>query len=109
LAKKELEFEWDPEKAKSNLKKHRVSFMTATQVFKQETVERVDTSEDYGEERWIAVGQAGGRLYQVVYTWRGETLMRIISARRANNDEREDYLRAVYHERDRRDAGSRRR
>jgi uncharacterized DUF497 family protein len=105
----ELEFQWDPEKASSNLKKHRVSFLTATAIFKQATVESMDDSEDYGEERWIALGAVGSRLYQVVYTWRGEHLMRIISARRANENEREDYFRAVYDERDPSDAGSRRR
>ena len=53
----ELEFEWDEDKAAANLAKHRVSFLTAAEVFANEILERIDDREDYGEIRWIALGR----------------------------------------------------
>jgi hypothetical protein len=55
MAERELEFEWDEAKAKRNLKKHRVSFLTAAAIFQSERLERVDNREDY--VRWIALGR----------------------------------------------------
>ena len=57
----ELEFEWDEDKAAANLAKHRVSFLTAAEVFANEVLERIDDREDYGEIRWIALGRVGGK------------------------------------------------
>ena len=45
----ELEFEWDEEKARTNLAKHGVSFLTAAEIFANEIMERIDDREDYGE------------------------------------------------------------
>jgi hypothetical protein len=53
---KELEFEWDEAKARINLEKHKVSFLTAAAIFLNERLERVDDREEYGELRWIAQG-----------------------------------------------------
>jgi uncharacterized DUF497 family protein len=80
----ELEFEWDEDKAAANLKKHGISFLTAAELFANETIEQIDNREDYGEVRFIALGRVDLEIYRVVYTWRGETLIRIISAQRAN-------------------------
>jgi uncharacterized protein len=91
----ELQFEWDEKKATANLAKHRVSFLTAEEVFDNEMLERMDDSQDYGEVRYIALGRAGENIYRVVFTWRGENLVRIISAQRASRDEREIYHRTV--------------
>ena len=49
----ELAFEWDDEKARSNLAKHRVSFLTAAAIFANEILERIDDREDYGEIRLL--------------------------------------------------------
>jgi len=49
----ELEFEWDEEKARSNLAKHRVSFLTAAEIFANEILERIDSRKDYGEVRLL--------------------------------------------------------
>jgi len=47
-----LEFDWDPAKAKINLRKHMVPFLIACEVFKDvNRLERLDTSGQYGEER----------------------------------------------------------
>lgn len=89
----ELEFEWDEEKARSNLAKHGVSFLTAAEIFSNEIMERIDDREDYGEVRWIALGRADAEVFRVVYTWRGDRLIRIISAQKASRDERDIYYR----------------
>jgi uncharacterized protein len=86
-----VEFEWDPSKARINLRKHGVPFRFATAVFLDENrLERLDSSEDYAEDHWITVGLAGGFELTVVYTMRGERI-RIISARKADQYEREAY------------------
>lgn len=93
---KELEFEWDESKARSNLEKHKVSFLTAAAVFRNERIERIDNREDYGELRWIALGCVGAEVYRVVYAWRGENLVRIVSAKKASKDEHEIYYRETF-------------
>ena len=89
----ELEFEWDEEKARTNLAKHRVSFLSAAEIFANEILERIDDREDYGEVRWIALGRAETEVFRVVYTWCGDRLIRIISAQKASRDERDIYHR----------------
>lgn len=96
MAGEELEFEWDEAKAKSNLEKHGVSFLTAAAIFSHERLERIDDREEYGEERWIALGRVGTGVYRVVYTWRAENLLRIISVQRASKDEEEIYYRETF-------------
>ncbi len=91
----ELEFEWDEDKAAANLAKHRVSFLTAAEVFANGILERIDDREDYGEIRWIALGRVEAEIFRVVFTWRGDKLIRIISAQKASKDEREIYYRAA--------------
>jgi uncharacterized DUF497 family protein len=91
----ELAFEWDEEKANSNLMRHRVSFLTAAAIFANEILERVDDREDYGEIRWIPLGRVDTEVYRVVFTWRGENLIRIIGAQKASRDEGEIYYRAT--------------
>lgn len=86
-----MEFEWDSRKAQANLRKHGVPFRFASAVFlDSRRLERVDTGEDYGEDRWLTVGLAGDIELTVVYTLRGERI-RIISARKADRYEREAY------------------
>ncbi len=59
-------------------------------------LERIDDREDYAEVRWIALGRDDAEVYRVVYTWRDEDVVRIISAQRASKDEREIYHRATF-------------
>ena len=90
-----LRFEWDEQKAQVNLAKHRVSFLTAAGIFENETIERIDEREDYGETRFIALGRVDSNIYRVVFTLRSENLIRIISAQKAGRDERETYYGAI--------------
>ena len=66
----------------------------AKTVFKDPfAVERLDDREDYGEERLVIIGMAEGRVVLfVAYTEREERI-RIISARRATQNEQDDYFR----------------
>jgi uncharacterized DUF497 family protein len=86
-----MEYEWDPDKATTNLHKHAVSFADAVAVFSDEFALMV--ADDFtDEERFIVLGKdAFGRLLVVVYTWRGENRIRIISARKATRHERKQY------------------
>jgi len=85
------EFEWDDAKAEANLRKHKISFRAASRVFDDPLVLiEQELSDDYGEDRFVAVGRVEGLLITVVFTERGEGV-RIISARKANNDERRAY------------------
>ncbi|MGO8798861.1 MAG: BrnT family toxin [Roseiarcus sp.] len=89
----EFEFEWDEDKAAANLTKHGVSFLTAAELFANERIEKIDDREAYGELRFIALGRVDLDVYRIVYTWRDETLVRIISAQKASRHERELYYR----------------
>ena len=87
-------FESDPNKARENCTKHRVSFEEAATVFfdpLEVTVYDPDHSID--EDRYISIGQSTfDRLLVVSYTERGTTI-RIISARTATPRERREYER----------------
>lgn len=86
-----LRFEWDPDKAASNLKKHGVSFDVAARIFyDMDRLDRHDGREDYGEDRFITIGLVGGVELSVAYTLRTDTI-RIISAREAERHEQRDY------------------
>lgn len=86
-----LTFQWDPAKASSNEEKHRVTFEYGSRVFLDPMVAYADvTRPDDRESRMKTIGVIDGLLYSVTYTMRGPAL-RIISARRANTQERRVY------------------
>lgn len=86
-----MEFEWDENKNKSNQLKHGISFEEATKIFDDEKrVEHQDFRQDYGEDRWKTIGQILGIIFSVTYTIRA-TVIRLISARRASQKERDLY------------------
>ena len=82
-----MNYEWDIDKAKGNLKKHRVSFADAVSVFEDSEAITVEDTEQ-GEERFVTIGMdCLGRILVVVYTWRSELSIRMISARKAAKTE----------------------
>jgi len=89
-----MSFEWDEPKRQRNQSEHGVDFADVASIFDLPTVERIDDRFDYGEVRVRCLGEIGGRIYVVIYTWRGQN-RRIISARKANVREQRTY-RAVY-------------
>jgi uncharacterized DUF497 family protein len=84
-----MRFEWDPEKAASNLKKHKVPFEEAVTVFYDPLSATFDDSDhSYGEHRFLTVGYSSqGRLLVVCHTERGD-VVRLIHVRRATAHER---------------------
>jgi uncharacterized DUF497 family protein len=88
-----LEFEWDDDKASVNWREHGVAFHEAIKAFRDFfAVEHMDGRKDYGEDRINLVGMCDGTLIHVTYTERGERI-RLISARRAEKHEQDDYYR----------------
>lgn len=87
-----MKFEWDTDKARSNLMKHVVSFEEATTVFDDPLyVDFFDPDHSDDEERYIMVGQSQqGRLIVVSYTERSSGV-RLISARVATRREKDAY------------------
>ena len=90
-----MEFEWDPNKASGNLRKHKVSFTEAATVFGDvagATVPDPDHSAD--EHRYITIGLSNrGRLLMVAHVER-QGRLRIISARKLTPTERKTYEEA---------------
>jgi len=86
-----MDFEWDENKAALNARRPGIRFVSATRVFfDPNRLEWADTRGPYGESRWITVGLVDGFEISVAYTLRGDTI-RLISARKAERHEREDY------------------
>jgi uncharacterized protein len=81
-------FEWDESKRQANLAKHYVDFQDAIRVFDGPVFETMDSRR--GEDRIVAIGSIEGIVIVVIYVMRGQR-RRIISARRAHRNERQDY------------------
>ena len=96
MAEAELRLERDEAKAAGNLLNHGASVLTAAAILDNEVLERIDDREDDGEVRFIGLGRVEFEVYRVVYTWRAEKLVRIISAQKAGKHEREIYYRATF-------------
>jgi uncharacterized DUF497 family protein len=87
-----MEFEWDQEKAQSNLVKHGVSFEEAQTVFDDPLyVDFYDPDHSENENRYIIIGMSSvGNILLVSYTERGD-IIRIISARQVTKQELKAY------------------
>src|SRR5262245_11048244 len=76
-----MSLEWDPKKAKLNLRKHGVRVADAALGLEDDRALAAAEDSADGEERWVTLGMDGfGRLLVVVYTWRASSI-RLISAR----------------------------
>lgn len=85
-----MKFEWDENKNKSNIEKHGIDFNDAKDVFNDSyRITSEDKRMDYGEKRWISIGLVSNIFLTIVYTVRNA--IRIISARRSNQKEKQDY------------------
>jgi len=87
-----MEFEWDPEKAAKNHRRHKVSFIEAATVFSDPlSITAPDPDHSLEENRYLTVGQSYRlRLLIVSHTEQGDRI-RIISARELTRAEREAY------------------
>lgn len=91
---KELKFEWDEKKNRANIKKHNVSFEEAQSTFKDEhALQFFDPDHSESEDRFILLGISSTlRVVVVCHCFREDDfVIRIISARKADQTEERDY------------------
>ena len=90
-------FDWNPDKAKKNKRKHKISFERATSIFRDpNAVSIVDKEHSKEEDRWITMGiDSNGILLIVCHTFvvtdNTACEIRVISARKADKSEMHQY------------------
>jgi uncharacterized protein len=95
---RELDFAWDDRKSARNLKKHGVSFEEARSVFRDENALLMpDPEHSQDQARFLLLGLSGqGRALIVCHCYReAETLIRIISAMKADKKEQRQYAERI--------------
>lgn len=86
-----MDIEFDPAKNKANLRKHDIDFADIEGVFYDQNAITIE-DRDHGEQRFVTIGIDGlGRMLVVCYTYPGESVIRLISARKAEPHERKTY------------------
>jgi len=90
-----MKFEWNESKNKLNFKKHSITFEDAKVVFDSPLLTLLDNREDYGEDRWIGIGMIKSIVIVVTFTERNDDTIRIISARKATRNEKENYFKKI--------------
>jgi uncharacterized protein len=91
-----MRFEWDEKKNQANRAKHGMDFGHATQI--TGLIFEADVREDYMEERWMGLGLIGNTVVAVVFSLPAEGVIRILSLRRAEKHEQENYYRQAFGE-----------
>ena len=87
-----MQYEWDPSKEKTNIKKHGVSFADARDALNCGLVMVLKEDSESGENRYIYLGMCKKlNLLVVVIAYPEDEITRIISARKANKGERKLY------------------
>ncbi len=85
-----MRFEWDADKRRSNIDKHGLDFVDAQKIFDGRP--RFDRESPRGDEqRCLSIAMLRDKLVAVVWTVRGTEVVRVISARRARNEEERQY------------------
>jgi len=90
----DIQFEWDEDKSRENKRKHKVSFEEAQTVFLDENAIRFfDPDHSQDEDRFIMLGMSFTlRVLVVCHCYReDDSVIRIISARKADKREQSDY------------------
>lgn len=90
-----MQFEWDEGKNRINIRKHGIDFSDAIDVFNHPVLTALDSREDYGEERWVALGLMKAMMAVVVYVECNGPVIRIISARKATKHEAKRYEQSI--------------
>ena len=90
-----MKFEWNSDKARSNLQKHQVDFDEASSIFEDpQFITFLDEEHSVDEERYITIGLSNNnRLLMVAHTERNDSI-RIISARKVTKNEEKFYQEA---------------
>ena len=89
-----MRFEWDEKKRLSNIRKHGIDFADVPAIFELDTVTVIDDRFEYGETRYQTLGLLKSHVILVVHT-ESETVIRIISARKATKYEEETYFKEI--------------
>ncbi len=84
-------YEWHPDKARSNLDKHGVDFVSVED-FEWDTAV-IRPSDRHGETRFVAYGYVGSRIHVLAFTFRQDRI-RVISLRKANDIEERYHAQA---------------
>ncbi|MCU0790343.1 MAG: BrnT family toxin [Nitratireductor sp.] len=84
-----MEFEWDEEKREKVLRERGIDFIDAAAIFEGPVFSWPD-GRDYGEDRFIGIGYAGGTCIVVVYTQR-DSAIRLITAWKGGRNDRAEY------------------
>ena len=90
---KKLRFEWDTRKSTANKRKHGISFEEARTVFYDDRAILIEDDDNDEEDRFVLLGiSAALRMLVVCHCYREQdSVIRMISARKANRSERKDY------------------
>ena len=86
-----MHFVWDERKRKSNMLKHGYDFRDAWVVFEGEFFFTEDNRSDYGETRFLGLGELQDEVVMIAFSSPDEDTIRIISMRKATPDERRAY------------------
>ncbi|MFP4532149.1 MAG: BrnT family toxin [Desulfobacterales bacterium] len=86
---------WDPKKAESNFKKHKIRFSDAEMVLYDPFAMTLEEQVVAAQQRFVSIGSdAVGRVIVIVYSYRADTI-RLISARKATPSERKQYEKGI--------------
>ena len=89
-----IQYEWDSQKNADNKIKHGIGFEAAEEFDWTTALDVFDSRNDYGEDRWVAVGFIVISLFVMAYTERGKNI-RIISLRKATKTEEKIYAQGT--------------
>jgi len=93
-----MDYNWDPRKAAENLRKHGVDFADAVIALEDENALTIEDS-DHDEQRFKTLGMGPSlNILLIVHCERSENRIRIISARKADRGETEQYFQGLSHE-----------
>jgi len=87
-----MDIEFDPAKDAINLAKHRISLSAAAGFDMDTALVTLDDREDYGEDRWLAIGFIKAFLHVLIFAERNERI-RPISLRKAQKIEEKHYVK----------------
>ena len=90
-----MKFEWDETKNRVNIRKHGIDLASAREVFEGPMVIRADIRLEYGEDRWVALGFLRSRVVALVFAQPAPDTVRVISMRKANRYEQEEFTNAL--------------
>ena len=89
-----MKFDWDEAKRRFNIRKHGIDFLDVAKVFDGDILTIEDDRYEYGENRFITLGIIRDHVIVIAHT-ETETLIRIISARKATRNEEEFYFEQI--------------